>query len=73
MRDILDWLGPNATVKYKGRDNRDLIIMSADGNRKFRMDVFHTHGEAPHVHLEILVNGNWMDAFPCVHHIFIRP
>ena len=72
MNEILDWLGPNASVRHKTRDNRDIIVMSADGTRKFRTDVFYTHGEAPHIHFEILVDGNWIDAFPGVHHIFVR-
>ena len=72
LEDIIDWLGPNATMRPKKIDDRDIVFMSADETRKFRMDLFHTHGQAPHVHFEILVNRDWVDAFPGVHQIFIR-
>ena len=44
--------------------------MSKDGLRKLRFDVINPHGDAPHIHLEILKNGKWKDALKGAHIIY---
>lgn len=62
------WLGPG----YKKVTNKagDLILMSKDGLRKIRFDLKNSHGDKPHVHLEIFKNGKWRDALKDQHRIY---
>ena len=62
------WLGKEAKVIVNKHE--DIIIMSKDGLKKMRFDIKNPHGYDPHVQLEILKNGEWVDAIPGKHHIY---
>ena len=65
------WLGEGAkTITNK---SGDLILMSKDGLRKMRFDIKNPHGYAPHIQLEVLKSGEWIDAIPGKHHIYPKP
>jgi hypothetical protein len=60
--DIADWIGPGGTLK-KGGAGENLVIISADGKRKARIDSVNPKPhQSPHAHLEMLVNGKWIPA-----------
>ena len=58
---IGEWLGED----FKSIVNKagDKILLSKDGMRRFRVDINNPHGDSPHIHLEIKINGKWKDAF----------
>lgn len=63
-----EWLGKDfKTITNKAGDN---IFMSKDGLRKMRFDIKNSHGDAPHIHLEIFKNSKWRDAIPGTHRIY---
>lgn len=67
-KQVQKWLGKDyKTITNKAGDN---IFMSKNGLRKMRFDIKNSHGDAPHIHLEILKNGKWRDAIPGTHRIY---
>jgi hypothetical protein len=70
-QQAIKWLGKD----YKTITNKagDKIYMSKDGLRKIRFDIKNSHGDIPHIHLEIFKNGKWYDAIPGIHRIYPIP
>jgi len=62
------WLGEDCRVITK--DSGDILLMSKDGLRKLRFDIKNSHGDSPHMHLEILKNGKWKNALSDVHRLY---
>lgn len=62
------WLGIDAKVIQNAKG--DYVFISKDGLRKIRFDINSPHGDAPHIHLEILKNGKWKNAIPRTHRIY---
>gem|GEM_PF-3776324 len=65
---IRDWLGEN----YKALTNKsgDKIFISQDGLRKVRFDIENSHGDKPHIHLEVFEQDKWKDAVQDRHRIY---
>ncbi|MGA7674884.1 MAG: RHS repeat-associated core domain-containing protein, partial [Rhizomicrobium sp.] len=53
---VMDFLGPGATRVE--RTGSDLMLRSADGTRSIRFDLINSHGDAPHINLEMWENAN---------------
>lgn len=70
-KQLRQWLGKD----YKVVTNKagDKIFMSKDGLRKIRFDIKNSHGDAPHLHLEIFKNGKRHDAIQGTHRIYPNP
>ena len=62
------WLGKD--YKKIVNDAGDMIYMSKDGAKKIRFDMRNTHGDLPHVHLEVLKGNKWVDALKGTHRIY---
>ena len=65
---ITQWLGEGSRAIIN--KNGDLVLMSKDGLRKMRFDIINPHGYPPHMHLEVLENGEWTNAIPGLHHLY---
>jgi hypothetical protein len=71
-------LGDTSNIIYESNyllssivnDAGDIVLLSKDGNRKFRVDINNPGNDKPHAHLQIKVNGDWIDAIPGVHRIY---
>lgn len=62
------WLGKDCKViANKAGDN---IFISKDGLRKIRFDIKNSHGDKPHIHLEVFRKGKWRDALSGQHRIY---
>ena len=57
---VSKWLGKGTQVKTNKAG--DKIFISADGKRRFRVDIKNPHGDKPHMHLETKPNKRWHDA-----------
>ncbi len=58
---IENFLGESPVVKTNKKG--DKIFISADGQRKVRADIKHSHGDKPHIHVETKnPKGEWVDA-----------
>jgi hypothetical protein len=65
---ITDLVGKPGQATGTLNNAGDLVIT---GERfKFRVDFKNPGNDAPHVHLEELVNGKWRDAVKGVHRIY---
>jgi len=53
---VMDFLGPGATRVE--RTGSDLMLRSSDGTRSIRLDLINSHGDAPHINLEMWQNAN---------------
>jgi hypothetical protein len=62
------WLGGDCRMITK--DSGDVVLISKDGLRKLRFDTENPHGDLPHMHLEVLKNGEWEDALIDVHRLY---
>ncbi len=67
---LKNWLGK----EYRVITNKagDTVLLSKDGLRKMRWNVKNPHGYDPHMHLEVLKNGEWLDAVPGKHHLYLK-
>ena len=66
-RQIATWL--NNDYKIISNKYGDKIFISKNGTRKVRFDIKHSHGENPHMHFEIKVKDEWVDATQ-IHRIY---
>lgn len=62
------WLGPRFT--HIRNTAGDSIFISADRLRKIRFDYLNSHGDRPHLHLQVFVNGKWRDAIQGLHRLY---
>ena len=57
---INGWLGEGTgLIKNKAGDP---VFISKDGTKRIRFDFNNSHGDRPHMHIEIKINTKWKDA-----------
>ncbi len=61
--DVAEWIGRDARLIKK--DSGDIIVLSKDGNKRFRVDINRTNPhQNPHAHIEELIDGKWIKSGP---------
>jgi RHS repeat-associated protein len=62
------FLGP----EFRSITNKagDKVFESKDGLRKIRFDIKNSHGDAPHVHVQVKLGNKWVDAIPGKHRLY---